>query len=186
MMRHSEEFWRDIPGFEGKYQASTYGRIRSKDRRVRVVASGTETTRLSPGKILKPGKQKKSGHLTVVLGRKYGSMPVHTAVALTFLGARPEGMDVCHIDGNPENNCIENLRYDTRTENILDVYRIGGRWRKLNLNDMSEIIRLLDSGAYTQHAIANMFSVSDATISRIKLGGSKACHLLQDTRSFVI
>lgn len=171
------EIWKDIPGFEGQYQASTFGRIRSVDHFVRVVPHGVESTRLVKGRVLRPGKQYKSGHLSVVLGRAYGSIPVHTAVALTFIGPRPDGMDVCHNDGNPENNHVENLRYDTRTDNILDVYRTGKRWRKLSLKDIKEIDWLLKTGM-TGHEIAQSFGVSDTLVSAIKNRRYKSCQLL--------
>ncbi len=170
------EIWKDIPGFEGRYQASTYGRIRSVDRPVRVTSHGVEAVRMVKGRILRPGKQG-TGHLTVVLGREYGSMPVHAAVALTFLGPRPAGKDVCHNDGNPQNNCIENLRYDNRTANILDVYRVGGRWRKLSLEEIREIRELMDQGAVGSE-VARQFKVSPSTVSKIKLGGYKSCQLI--------
>ena len=170
------EIWKDIPGFEGRYQASTLGRIRSVDHRVRLVAHGTETTRLCKGRVLRPGRMS-DGHLSVVLGREYGSIPVHTAVALAFLGPRPDGMDVCHNDGNPENNHLGNLRYDSRTDNILDVYRIGKRWRKLDLEDLREIDGLLKAG-YTGRSIARQFGISEACVSKIKLGRYASCSLL--------
>lgn len=170
------EIWKDIPGFEGCYQASTFGRIRSVDRAVRVKSHGVEATRIAKGRILRPGKQD-SGHLTVTLGRNYGSMPVHTAVALTFIGPRPCGKDVCHNDGNPENNRLDNLRYDNRTDNILDVYRIGGRWRKLSLEEIREIRQLMDGGA-TGAEVARHFNVSQSTVSKIKLGRYRSCQLI--------
>lgn len=146
------------------------------DRPVRVVARGTEATRLMRGRVLQPGKSK-DGHVSVVLGRKHGSMLVHTAVALAFLGPRPEGLDVCHNDGDPTNNRLDNLRYDTRTDNILDVYRLGGRWRKLSLDNIREIKRLMDGGAVGAE-VARQFGVSQSTVSKIKLGGYKSCQLL--------
>lgn len=170
------EIWKDIPGFEGRYQASTYGRIRSVDRAVRVTPHGKEAMRTIKGRVLRPGKQD-TGHLTVVLGREHGSMPVHTAVALTFLGPRPEGKDVCHNDGNPKNNRVENLRYGDRTDNILDVYRVGGRWRKLSLEEIKEIRELMDKGAVGAE-VARQFNVSPSTVSKIKLGGYKSCQLI--------
>ncbi len=171
------ELWKDIPGLEGKYQASTLGRIRSLDRPVRVTPHGIEAKRLVRGRILKPGRSA-DGHLSVVLGREAGSVPVHTAVAMTFLGPRPEAMDVCHNDGNPENNEVSNLRYDSRTNNILDVYRIGKRWRKLSLSDIKEILELLADGCFTQHQIGQIYGVSDSTISSIKLRRHKSCELV--------
>ena len=169
------EIWKDIPGFEGRYQASTFGRIRSVDHAVRATPHGVEVTRIVKGRVLRPGKHA-SGHLSVVLGRDYGSMPVHTAVALTFIGPRPHGKDVCHNDGSPENNRLDNLRYDDRTNNILDVYRIGGRWRKLSLEDIREIQRLMDCGAVGVE-VARRFNVSQSTVSNIKLRRYRSCQI---------
>lgn len=172
---HDAEIWKDIPGFEGKYQASTFGRIRSVDRRVRIVVHGKEATRLLKGRVLRPGALS-SGHLSVVLGREYGSMLVHVAVAITFIGSRPKDMDVCHNDGNPKNNRVDNLRYDTRANNILDVYRIGDKWRKLSSADIQEIQKLLGEGR-TGCSIAAQFGVCNTTISNIKHGRYKVCQM---------
>lgn len=163
------EVWKDIPGYEGRYQASTAGRIRSVDHRVRVVAHGTEATRLVRGRILRPGAYERSGHLSVVLGHGAIGSPVHQLVMLTFIGPAPEGCEVCHNDGNPKNNALENLRYGTRSDNIKDVILQGGRWRKLNADDVREIREMLKKG-YTGTEIARIFSVSTNCISSIKTG----------------
>lgn len=163
------EIWKDIPGYEGRYQASTEGQIRSVDRRVRVVAHGAETTRLVKGRVLSPGRYCKGGHVSVILGRGSNGSPVHRLVALTFMGPAPPGCEVCHNDGNPENNALDNLRYDTRSENIKDVVRQGGRWRKLNAEDVREIREMLGRG-YTGAEIARAFCISQTQISKIKLG----------------
>lgn len=165
------EEWKDIPGYEGKYQASTQGRIRSLDRRVRVVAHGTEATRLMKGRVLRPGEYCKSGHVSVVLGHGANGSPVHSLVALTFLGPKPEGTEVCHNDGNPKNNAVINLRYDTRSENNKDVLRQGERWRKLSLADVDNIREMLRSGK-TGAEIAKAVGISQTQISKIKLGRS--------------
>ena len=164
----STEIWKDIPGYEGRYQASTAGRIRSVDHRVRLVAHGKETTRLSPGRVLRPGRCK-SGHVSVVLGHKAHGSPVHQLIMLTFVGPVPEGCEVCHNDGNPANNALENLRYDTRSENIKDVVRQGGRWRKLSADDVRAIRRRLNDGE-PGSAIARDFEISHQQISHIKHG----------------
>lgn len=162
-----EEVWKDIPGYEGKYQASSLGRIRSLDRYVRLVAHGTETKRLSRGRVLKPGRMDKSGRLSVTLGRGTNGKTVHQLVALTFLGPRPKGLDICHKDGDPSNNAIENLRYDTRRENILDVYRQGKRWRKLSKDDLLIAKQLIDDGIPAKE-IALKLGVTTRTIYDIK------------------
>lgn len=163
------EEWKDIPGYEGKYQASTAGRIRSIDRRVRVVVHGKEATRLMRGRVLRPGVCGKSGHVSVVLGHGANGSPVHMLVAVTFIGPRPEGMDVCHNDGNPKNNTVTNLRYDTRSENNKDVLRQGKRWRKLSLADVDNIREMLAEGK-TGAEIAKTVGLSQTQVSRIKLG----------------
>lgn len=112
------ETWKDIPGYEGRYQVSDLGRVRSVDRRVRLVVHGIETTRLARGKVLRPAAAP-LGHLQVVLG-KGRTQSVHVLVALAFIGPRPAGMDVAHRDGNPANNAPDNLRYATRSENNRD------------------------------------------------------------------
>lgn len=119
------ENWRDIPGYEGRYQVSDLGNVRSVDRYVRLVAHGVETKRLARGKILRPGRTT-SGHLTVALGRG-NSQGVHALVVRAFVGPRPDGHEVLHLDHNPENNTLENLRYGNRGENVAMDYAVGVR-----------------------------------------------------------
>lgn len=168
------EIWKDIPGYEGKYQASTQGRIRSLDRLLGT--PGKKGFKHMKGRILRPGPTR-TGHLYVVLGHGAAGSPVHTLVALTFLGPRPRGADVCHNDGDPTNNNIDNLRYDTRSNNILDVYKSGGRWRKLSLEDMRAIIR--EPKSATCKELGVKYGVSAAVINKVRLGRYKACQLLE-------
>lgn len=170
-----EEIWKDIPGYEGEYQASTEGRIKSLRRMVlsKNWSTGLPFERSVPERILRPGQFCKSGHVSVVLRRGTKGKPVHQLIMLTFVGPPPEGMEVLHNDGNPKNNRLENLRYGTRTENILDVLRIGKVWRKLNIDDVHAIRKALSQGL-TGSAVAKMFGVSESTISSIKRGATFA------------
>lgn len=166
------EIWKDIPGFEGRYQASSQGRIRSLDRIVIYVGKKQSTyTRKMTGRILKPGRFCKAGHLSVVLGHGENGSPVHQLVAKTFLGPCPDGMEVLHNNGDPTDNRIDNLRYGTRTDNILDVLRQGGRWRKLTIDDV-EAIRFGDFCGITSKELSRMFDVSYCTIRKILTGRS--------------
>lgn len=168
-MTSNSEIWKDIPGYEGRYQASTEGRIRSVDHRVRVVVHGKEATRITRGQVLRPGRQK-SGHVSVVLGHGAHGSQVHQLIMLTFVGPVPEGCEVCHNDGNPANNALNNLRYDTRSENILDEYRAGRIPRgKTHPATVKEIRKRLKNGE-PGCVIARDVGLSETQISRIKLG----------------
>ena len=168
-----DEVWRDIPGYEGKYQASNMGRIRSLDRYVRGRChySGNEFRRKISGRVLKPGQFCKNGHVSIVLGHRAIGSPVHKLVMRTFVGETPEGMEILHINGNPKDNRLENLRYGTRTENILDVYYQGGKWRKLSMEDVQQIRFGLCTGIKGSE-LSRMYGVSSSVISAIKKGRS--------------
>lgn len=163
-----QEVWKDIPGYEGEYQVSDLGRVKSLRRCVRCGYKGRGKRRV-PEKILRPGRYCSSGHVSVVLRKGTHGLPVHKLVMLAFVGERPDGMDICHNDGNPSNNCLTNLRYDTRTNNILDVYKHSGKWRKLSPDDVKEIRTLLSAGVQGK-VIAAKFDVGENSISRIKKG----------------
>ena len=164
------EIWKDIPGYEGKYQASTMGRIRSLDRLIEYNCPTRKTyKKMVKGRILRPGRYCKSGHVSVVLGHGANGSPVHQLIARTFLGPCPDGKEVLHNNGKPTDNRLCNLRYDTRTENILDVYRQGGSWRKLSVDDVEEIKFALYCG-FLGTELAHQFNVSQSTISSIKHG----------------
>jgi hypothetical protein len=127
------EIWKDIPGFEGRYQASSEGRVRSVDRAVRIVTRwGVETTRNARGKVLRPAASA-SGHLMVMLGRR-GNRSVHVLVMLAFEGPPPPGHEVLHLNHQPDDNRRVNLRYGTRSENIKMDYAAGARKVHPNFN----------------------------------------------------
>ena len=166
-----EEIWKDIPGYEGRYQASTLGNIRSVDRIVhsRNWYTGKTFKRQLKGHLLKPGRFCDNGHLSVVLGHGANGSPVHQLVMLTFVGVAPKNQEVRHKNGNPTDNRLVNLEYGTRTENILDVFRQGKKWRKLDIEDVEQIRFGLFCGI-TGNELAQMYQVSASAISSIKKG----------------
>lgn len=118
-----EESWRPIPGFEGRYEASDLGRIRSVDR-VITTKAGVRMPRR--GQVLKPWSSDRLSHQSVTLGHDYKDHHlVHVLVLTTFVGPRPEGMEGCHNDGNAANNRLENLRWDTASANQRDRVKHG-------------------------------------------------------------
>jgi hypothetical protein len=156
------EQWKDVPGYEGRYQVSDMGRVRSVDHRVRIVIHGVETTRRVPGKVLRPGPVGDLGHLSVALG-KGNSQPVHAIVALAFIGPRPKGLDVAHRDGNAGNNAAANLRYATRTSNNQDMVYHGKR--QLSVEQVRYVRANARKYPGANRALARELGVSECTIS---------------------
>lgn len=169
----NKEVWRDIPGYKNKYQVSSKGRVKSLSRKVRSRNWYTKNPffRTINERLLKPGRYTKSGHLSVVLGRGSNGVPVHQLVMKTFVGEPADGHEVMHINGNPQDNRLSNLRYGTRTENILDVYIQGKRWRKLSIEDVYDIRFRLLCG-FSGKELAEIYNISPSTVSHIKVGRS--------------
>lgn len=81
---------------------------------------------LISNKVLKPRIHSNGYHqVNLCANGKATNYYIHILVAAAFLGPRPAGMDVCHNDGDKTNNAVSNLRYDTRSNNILDSVATG-------------------------------------------------------------
>lgn len=123
------EQWQSIPGYEGLYEVSDRGRVRSLDRTVEHAVNGHRSIK---GRVLsQTGVIKGLGYKKVALSKdgEIRTKTVHALVMLAFVGHRPPGMDVCHYNGDPSDNQLENLRYDTRKANHDDRFRHGTRYR---------------------------------------------------------
>lgn len=111
------ERWLPIVGWEGFYEVSDLGRVRSLDR---VVPHPRGDLHLR-GKILKLGYHMNEYRTTVLSRPGVRRTPyVHQLVLTTFIGERPEGMVACHGVGGRWDNRLSNLRWGTQSENVLD------------------------------------------------------------------
>jgi len=166
-----KEIWKDVPGYEGYYQASSIGRARSLDRTI----PWREIFIRRRGKILSSGINS-CGRLTVVLN-KYGkrkTYPVHQLVLMAFVGTKPNNMECRHLDGDPLNNDLSNLRWGTASENQLDrrIHGTSNRGEKncnnkLSIKDIACIKNKLRRPKVNMQAIADEYKVSRTTISTI-------------------
>jgi hypothetical protein len=108
----TKEKWLQVSGNED-YEVSNRGAVRALPSR----------------RILPAHKGNKVGHRRVSLKSpttgEHKQHYVHTLVLEAFVSPRPEGMCACHIDGDPLNNCVENLRWGTYSENNHDIVRHG-------------------------------------------------------------
>lgn len=126
----TREEWRPVVGYEGRYEVSNRGRVRSLDwsyeRPISKAPHRLQTVHIR-GRIRKQYRLKRGGYLAVSLCRNDRSVsrPVHVLVAAAFLGPRPEGQQVRHLDGDKNNCRVENLAYGTPLENHADMRRHG-------------------------------------------------------------
>ena len=107
------EVWKPISGFEGLYEVSNMGRVRSLRRNI----------------VISARKREKDGYVTCNLSKE-GSVKcklVHRLVAETFIPNKESKPEVNHIDGNKQNNSIKNLQWVTASENQRHSIEIGLR-----------------------------------------------------------
>ncbi len=165
-----DEIWRWIPGFEGRYKVSSFGRIMSLPNRRRKFAG-----------LLKPRSNSK-GYQHVDLCPGDGSSwtaPVHYLVLLAFVGLRPaKDWEARHLDGQKTNNRFDNLAWGTPEQNREDKARHGKTARgelvgraKLREAQIRQIINLCKKGVPTAD-ISRLYHVGFTTIVAIRSGQS--------------
>lgn len=130
------EIWKDVPGYEGHYQVSSWGNVKSLDRVIN--RSGTQGNPSLPGRLLSQQKNDK-GYLRVrlCLNAKNKTARVSRLVALAFVPNPDNLPEVNHDDLDKENNHYKNLSWSTRIENIHHAFknRVIRRYKnELNVN----------------------------------------------------
>ena len=113
------EMWKQIPGYEGLYEAGDLGQIRRVPGTHSHARHGESGSRFWPGRILKP-RPAGLGYLAVNLSKEgiVKSIKVHKLVLLAFQGKCEERLQANHKNGNKHDNRLENLERITGTENI--------------------------------------------------------------------
>ena len=119
----TQERWLPVTGYEGYYEVSDHGNVRSLGR---MVETHGGHYRWQHGRVLKPGSTAK-GHMFVYLCRKSTNKKayIHRLVLAAFVGPCPDGMECCHWDDDPTNNHLSNLRWATTSANRNDQVRNG-------------------------------------------------------------
>lgn len=161
------EEWRPVVGYEGRYEVSSLGRVRSLGVRRGGGIWPLRSVRTS------------GGYLRVTLYASDGTSRnqwVHILVALAFIGPRPPGHEVRHLDGNPANPASANLAYGTAKENAGDRERHGtdprgerNGFARLTVADVREIRAAVAAGE-PHRSIARRMHLGSATVDDIAAG----------------
>lgn len=162
-----EEIWKDIKGYENRYAVSNLGRVKRLPN-----GKGINSKCL----IKSTNRLNKDGYVMIVLPN--GERPLHRLVAETFI-PNPENKEtVNHIDGNKQNNCLTNLEWATRHEQLIHAYKLGLKTpmqgsnnpnSKLSETDVNYIRKVYKphSKTYGGKVLAKQFNVSLRTIMNI-------------------
>lgn len=135
------ERWKAVVGFEGLYDVSSHGRVRSLSRPQRLPEKCGGGVWLRPGRVL---KAKRSSHIPprlMVELYKNGRgawRSIHVLVLEAFVGPRPAGQHGCHNDGNPANNVKSNLRWGSPKSNKADQV-LHGTWARGSAHGCAKI-----------------------------------------------
>ena len=170
-MKTQNEIWKAIPGYEGLYEVSNLGRVKSLDRWRK---NGQDTGYLQKGKVMKLTKDKR-GYYHINLWKKNirKLFRVHQLVAMAFLNHIPKGfkIEVDHINNDKSDNRIDNLQLISHRENSTKDLRKGtskyvgvswhsqkGKWRaniriKGRLKEIGHFTNELDAAQAYQNAL---------------------------------
>lgn len=172
-----EEEWRPVVGYEGYYEVSDLGRVKSLTRTIEF-KGGREVT--LKGKMIKPGKHS-TGYLVVGLNKNHiqEMKRVHRVVAEAFIPNPENKPQVNHLNGIKTDNSLINLEWNTVKENIRHAFDTGLNKRgemhygtQLMKWEVLEVCDLLDFTKMTLAEIAVKFNTSRNTITSVNLGNS--------------
>jgi len=109
------EKWKSVVGYEGLYEVSSCGKVKSLKRR------------FAGERILKQNLSRRNGYKQTQLWKTNIGITykIHKLVLEAFVGKCPDGMETYHIDSDPTNNRLENLKWDTHKNNVAESIRRG-------------------------------------------------------------
>lgn len=174
------ETWLTVVDYEGYYEVSDQGRVRSTDRTCMSKSrSGRSFVRHLKGRIRRPTKSGKGRYLALTLSKdnKQSVQYVHRLVLEAFVGPCPEGMETRHFpDRSTSNNKLSNLSWSTHTENLADKLVHGTHDRgeksvnaKVTSSDIGRIFALRVAG-HTQREIGDQVGLSQRQVYDILIG----------------
>lgn len=161
-----DERWADIPGFDGMYQASSEGRIRS----TRANSQWSRWKHYAGAVLKQNGRRYKQVSLQDEGGES--NYNVHSLVLMAFVGPRPSGMQACHCNGDRRDNRLCNLRWDTIQANHADKWThgtqtTGHKHHRAKYTDAQERGIAAAQGSVSE--VARRYGVGRDTVRAIRL-----------------
>lgn len=165
-----DEIWTSVPGYEGFYEVSSMGRVRSVSRWVPCVRN-PEKKQFYHGRVLKPGvNMNPYGYLQVNLSKRGKTKPglVHRLVAMAFIPNPDSLREVNHINGDKHDNRVVNLEWCSSKENKKHAHALG-------LYTSEKAVKCVETGVVyrTQKEAAEVVGVHPNTIGKACLGRRK-------------
>lgn len=170
------EEWRAVIGYEGSYEVSNKGRVKSLSRVVAVKDHRIQrkiSEKILSRRVAKTGRSK--GRNIVVLSKNAlrENITVSALVLTTFVGVRPVYHEACHVDGDNTNDSIENLYWGTHLANMRDRDRHGKTIRGTDVHcaKLTEVeVKEIRKSASSHASLARQYFVAPATIWSIRNG----------------
>lgn len=168
------EIWNNIPGYEGIYQVSNCGRVRSIDR---IVDKNDGRSQFYKGKLISPFKGTTCSYLSIALSKnnEVKKFLIHRLVAMSFLGLQPNSdLEVNHKNGIKTDNRVDNLEVVSHQANIEHSIKtlLKNDYGELSVNakltnEDAEHIRQQYKNGVMQVDLAKAYNVSKQTICNI-------------------
>jgi hypothetical protein len=168
------EKWLSVAGYDGLYEVSNMGRLRSLGRTKNTLRRGGGYALMSyPARMMKLSTDK-CGYLRATLTDEHGAhkcVYVHRLVCEAFHGPQPDGCEVAHGDNDRANAAASNLRWATRYENVWDKDRHGTMLRGES-NPFSKLteenVEAIRADRRTAKVIGNQYGISASWVGAIK------------------
>jgi len=163
------EEWRPVVGYEGLYEVSSLGQVRSLDRTVVLGNTRKNVERKLKGKILKQHKDKKGTWYVNLNNYGLSRTSVHSLVARAFLGPTPEGKEICHGEGGRDNHAVSNLSFKTHEQNMKEdrerdnTLPRGSRHAHAKLTE-EDVLFIREKGTEQRKELSELYDISETTI----------------------
>ncbi len=164
-MTNIQEIWKDIPSFEGFYQVSNLGRIKGLER---LITSRWGTKFIKKEALLIPSIDRYGYYkLSLRKNKSIHHFTVHRLVAITFIQNNSEKLTVNHINGIKTDNRVENLEWNTMSENIIHSFRVLGK--KPNITTSKEINQLDANGGFIKKYESIVIAAKELGLNNIAI-----------------